>query len=349
MTSVHVRRLQWLKANTKRRFIELAAANPGLPFHELVEMQLPWFTLRDQDGQPAEPGKRYESVDVLVYDEIGGSFGVDAGTFAELVGGLDTPLLRVRINSPGGSVFDAKAIHSTLLHHPARVQTYVDGLAASAASIVLLAGDEIVVMPGGEIMVHDASMMERGNPADHTAAAAFLERECQSLAEMYAARTGGDVEQWRDLMRAETWMYGREAIELGIADRLEGYPNRRAEELARSFDLSQYRYAGRAAAPAPGRRSTSSQPLQQRSAPTPASWTKEGDAEAFDRVMAKFGEELDKRALTAGTAGDHGDETAGGRVYTNDRTAALVGEIMMGRQSDTSGYVIAQARGDGMM
>lgn len=432
MTSIHVRRLQWLKANTKRRFIELAAANPGVPFHEIVEMQLPWFALRGQDGQPAQPGERYESVDVLIYDEIGGSFGVDAGAFAEQIGALDTPLLRVRINSPGGSVFDAKAIHSSLLHHPARVQTYVDGLAASAASIVLLAGDEIVVMPGGEIMVHDASMHEAGNPADHAAASAFLERECQSLAEMYAERTGGDIETWRELMRAETWMYGREAIELRIADRLEGYPNRRDPELARSFDMSGYRYAGRAAAPAPARRLVTGQPLASRGVGLPGRLSVAGkaiavhhtatvdtawdgpaevaaapaQADTLDYMHAwvdsagnpdakgsyKFPHHAagtDTPANLAGVRnalarlaqadipegdragvqrhlqahmddgeGNEGDDQGGGDaddllnrhpVYTNERTAALVGEVMMGRQSDVSGYVIAQARGDGMM
>ncbi|WP_435233061.1 head maturation protease, ClpP-related [Micromonospora aurantiaca (nom. illeg.)] len=254
MTSIHTRRLETMVARTTARFLELAAQR-NLTVADLPQARLPWFEVRNADsGRPGQPPT------VLIFDEIGGSLGVKAKEFVETIEAIEAPTIRVRINSPGGSVFDALAIHSALLHHQARIEVYVDGLAASAASVIAMAGDDLIMMPGAQLMIHDASAVEQGNADDHRQMSVFLDRQSDNLADLYARRGGGDPAEWRHLMRVETWMFAREAVESGLADRVETVEIDETEEpelrrrMRRSFDLSGYRYAGRDAAPAPARR-----------------------------------------------------------------------------------------------
>ncbi|MEU7174671.1 MULTISPECIES: head maturation protease, ClpP-related [Micromonospora] len=255
MTSIHTRRLETMVARTTARFLELAAQQ-NLAVADLPQARLPWFEVRNTDGS----GRPGQPPTVLIFDEIGGSLGVKAKEFVQTIEAIEAPTIRVRINSPGGSVFDALAIHSALLHHQARIEVYVDGLAASAASVIAMAGDDLIMMPGAQLMIHDASAVEQGNAEEHRQMSVFLDRQSDNLADLYARRGGGDPAEWRDLMRAETWMFAREAVESGLADRVETVEIDETEEpelrrrMRRSFDLGGYRYAGRDAAPAPARR-----------------------------------------------------------------------------------------------
>jgi HK97 family phage prohead protease len=255
-----VRALQGRQARTAARYVELAERN-GLSVAEVVNTQLPWYEIRERRaaGDEGASTRQAESTDVFIYDEIGGSFGVDAETFARDLNEITTPQINIRIASPGGSMFDGETIHSAILHHPAHTTGYVDGLAASAASMIAIACDELVVMPAGELMVHDASMTTDGNAADHGKGQTFLDRHSNHIADLYAAKMGVSTQEARDLMLAETWLFSNEAVEIGLADRAgtradmlpEGDP---AEaRMARKHDLSQwpYRYQGRAAAPEP--------------------------------------------------------------------------------------------------
>lgn len=255
MTSAALRRLNNRVARAAERYVAYARRT-GTPVAELINVKLPWYVIRNEAG--TDPMAPDEVADVLVYDEIGGSFGVSAKKFAEDVGKITAPQIHLRINSPGGSVFDALAIRATLIHHPALVTTFIDGLSASAATIVAMAGDEIVMMDGSQMMIHDASMTVDANPAEMAKALQFLERESDNIAEMYQKRAGGELADWRELMQAETWMFAQEAIEMGMADRTETpVPTAAALEepvdMTRSFDLTgyDYRYAGRRAAPVP--------------------------------------------------------------------------------------------------
>ena len=249
MTSIHQRRLASRVAHTAGRFTDLAATQP-LSVADLTAVKLPWYEVRDQaaDAGPAT---------VFIFDEIGGSFGIDAADFVDEIEAITAPTIHLRINSPGGSVFDAIAIYNALNHHPARVVAYVDSLAASAASVIAMAGDEVVMMPGSQMMIHDASALEDGNAADMTKMATWLDRQSQNIADLYQLRGGKDAGYWRELMRAETWMFAQEAVDLGLADRVEQVQRRDPEVeplMTRSFDLSRYRYAGRREAPEPGTR-----------------------------------------------------------------------------------------------
>lgn len=250
MKSLHLRRLESLKSRTRDRMLAYAQRE-GLTVAELADTRLPWYEIRNQAGDDSEPAT------VLVYDEIGGSMGVGAEDFARDLEEITADVIHLRINSPGGAVFDALAIYNSLHHHKARVITYVDGLAASAASVVAMAGDEIVMMPGSQMMIHDASATHNGDPATMADMAVWLGRQSDNIADLYRRRAGGDAAQWRELMTAETWMFADEAVEFGLANRvheIERADPDPDDPMRRGHDLSRFRYAGREAAPAPSRR-----------------------------------------------------------------------------------------------
>ncbi|HEY9415081.1 MAG TPA: head maturation protease, ClpP-related, partial [Pseudonocardia sp.] len=257
MTSIHVRRLQSRVERTTERLVDLASRQ-RLSVADLRSVRLPWYEVRNQAEDDGE-----DFATVFIFDEIGGSLGVTAKQFAADLEEITAPTIRVRINSPGGSVFDGIAIYNALRHHPARIEVYVDSLAASAASVIATAGDEVVMMPGSQMMIHDASALEDGNASDMAKMSTFLDRQSENIADMYQLKGGGEAAEWRELMKAETWMFAREAVEMGLADRVSDTrvtdgdpdaPRELAERMRRSFDLSPYRYAGRREAPAPRHR-----------------------------------------------------------------------------------------------
>lgn len=251
--SIHTYRLAARIARTSARAAALAAAGDGTI--DLTSIRMPWYEIRNDAGDQAdEDGPTI--AEVLIFDEIGGSFGVNAKDFAAEIAALEVDQLNVRINSPGGSLFDGLAIFNALNHHPANVTVYVDAIAASAASVIAMAGNEVVMMPGSQLMIHDAAMVQDGNAADMAMASTFLDRQSANVAGIYQGRAGGEAQAWRDLMLAETWMFADEAVSFGLADRVEpqtaAADREPVEQLQRSFDLSHFRYAGRRNAPAPG-------------------------------------------------------------------------------------------------
>lgn len=182
----------------------------------LEDLKLPWWAIRNETSD--------ETTEVFVYETIGGYFGTPADEFVKALNEIDTPNIDVRINSPGGSVFDAVAIYNALVKHSANVTVYVDSLAASAASVIAMAGDKVVMMVGAQIMIHDAMGIEMGNAAEMRAFAEFLDRQSDNLASIYADRAGGETEEWRARMIAETWMFAQEAVDLGLADEIYKKP-----------------------------------------------------------------------------------------------------------------------------
>lgn len=254
MTSIHQRRLADRVARTADRFLA-HAARQQLQVADLPHARLPWYTVRDHDGGPAGDGP----ATVFIFDEIGGSFGIDAKEFIRELEEIVAPTVHVRINSPGGAVFDAVAIHNALRHKPAKVVCFVDALAASAASVIAVAGDEVVMMPGSQMMIHDASALLEGNAAEMAKMATWLDRQSNNIADLYRIKAGGDVAAWRELMTAETWMFAAEAVEAGLADRTDEAPqpmpdDELGELMSRAHSLDGFRYAGRERAPAPAHR-----------------------------------------------------------------------------------------------
>jgi ATP-dependent Clp endopeptidase proteolytic subunit ClpP len=126
--------------------------------------------------------------------------------------------LTVRINSPGGDVYAGLSIYNALVEHDGKVTVKVDGIAASIASLVAMAGDTIVMNPGAMMMVHKPWTVAMGNADDMKEAAEYLEKVGSSLAPIYAERTGKTEDEINVLLDAETWMTASEAVELGFAD-----------------------------------------------------------------------------------------------------------------------------------
>ena len=144
--------------------------------------------------------------------------GVDPLTFAQTLAGITAPVIHLRINSPGGDVFAAQAIAQALREHPAKVIAHIDGYAASAATEVAVAADEVIMAPGAMYMIHNAWTIAWGNKNDLIDTAALLEKVDGTLAAGYAARTGQGIEQVRAWMDAETWFTAQEAVDAGFAD-----------------------------------------------------------------------------------------------------------------------------------
>lgn len=199
-----------------------------------------------------------DSTDVFVYDSIGGWFGMFADEFIEALGAVTTSKINLRLNSPGGSVFEGIAIANAIRSHPATVTVYVDALAASIASVIALAGDRVVMMPQAQFMVHNAAGACYGDASEMTKMADMLDKQSRNIAEAYASHTGRPLAEWQRYMDDETWFTAEEAVAVGLADEaMPMRPKKDAEEkvpaavMNRAWDLSMYRYAGRVNAPAP--------------------------------------------------------------------------------------------------
>lgn len=157
---------------------------------------------------------------IELYDEIGPAWAgmIDPSVVSRAIneaGPLDN--IEVRINSPGGSVFHGVAIHNLLKNHPAKVHMRVDGVAASSASVVLMAGDTIEVPKNAMVMIHDPAMVARGGEAEMVKAAELLAKIKAQIIDTYAKRTGKPAEAIAKMMTDETWMNGEEAVANGFA------------------------------------------------------------------------------------------------------------------------------------
>lgn len=225
-----------------------------------------WYTVTDLKSETGT------TTDVYIYDEIGG-WGVYATDLVRDLMSTSADTIRVRINSPGGDVFEGLAIYNALSIHPATIETYVEGIAASAASFIALAGDDRTFAKYATGMVHNPSSGMWGEAKDLRKMADLLDKIADTLAKLYADRApaGGDVEAWLATMAEETWFNAEEALEFGLAtaiDETAGTPPKNAWE----YDLGAiYNYAGRNDAPAPRRRGrvTNTAPVPP-APPTPA-------------------------------------------------------------------------------
>ena len=191
------------------------------------------------------------SATLYVYGDIGGWWPDDVDTQALVreIDALDVSEISVMINSPGGVALDGVAIANALRRHPATVTAHIDGLCASAATIIAVAADEVIAYRGSEWMIHDASGMCWGPAGDMRAAADLLDKVSSDIASLYAEKAGGSPTTWRDAMRAETWYTADEAVAAGLADRVDR--SRDVAEAVARHDLTIFAHAGRQAAPAP--------------------------------------------------------------------------------------------------
>jgi ATP-dependent protease ClpP protease subunit len=192
--------------------------------------------------------------EVLLYDEIGEDpffgGGVSAKTFVEDLNTIDTPEIHLRINSPGGNVFEGITMLNALRRHPAKITAYVDGLAASAASFVAMGADEVVMSRNSQMMIHDARGIGMGPAEVMLDLGDRLTKASDNIASVYAEKAGGTAKQWRQAMQAESWYYDKEAVQAGLADRVDTGKTAPDKAMNR-FNMSLFAYAGREAAPDP--------------------------------------------------------------------------------------------------
>lgn len=187
-------------------------------------------------------------LELLIYDSIGESWWGGGGVTADAVkrelnaaGAIKKIVMR--INSPGGDVFEAAAIYSLLSQHKAPVDCYVDGLAASAAFTIAMSADKIHVSQAAMMMCHNAAGMCMGEASDMKKMAGTLEKISGVMRDIYSKRSGMPADEVQKLMDEETWMTAKEAYELGFADQLlvlDKDQAKGAEALAESYDLSKF-------------------------------------------------------------------------------------------------------------
>ena len=181
------------------------------------------FDMRPDALQRWEPGIRAASEgdsSVNIYEQIGESWdgsGMTAKRMAGILRNIGEKGISVNLNSPGGDFFEGVAIYNLLRNHKAKVTVNVMGIAASAASIIAMAGDEIRMGEGSFLMIHNAWCMAVGNRHDMAAAAEQLAPFDAAMADVYAARTGLTPKAAAKLMDAESWIGATQAIADGFA------------------------------------------------------------------------------------------------------------------------------------
>lgn len=163
-----------------------------------------------------------DTTEILIYDEIGW-FGLTAKDFVAALAGITTPNILVRIQSYGGDVFDGLAIYHALKNHKGNVTCVVDGLAASIASIIALAGKTVSIHESAMMMIHRAWGFAIGNEADMTDMAKVLAKIDSQLAGIYAKQTGKKSDAMLALMAGDsdgTWFTAQEAADIGLVDEI---------------------------------------------------------------------------------------------------------------------------------
>ncbi len=169
-----------------------------------------WYSLKAQNG----------NAELMIYDEIGG-WGISAKQFArdlQALGKVGT--ITARIHSPGGDVFEGMAIYNMIKGHPAHKVCYIDGLAASMASVIAMAFDEIIIPENAMMMIHKPWGGTLGDADDMRKYADLLDKVEGNLVGAYQQKTGLPEDELHALLAAETWLTGREAVEKGFANTL---------------------------------------------------------------------------------------------------------------------------------
>ena len=171
--------------------------------------------------QPEMRAATESDASISIYDTIGRGWdgeGITAKRIGAALRNIGAREVVVNINSPGGDFFEGVAIYNQLREHRAKVTVQVMGLAASAASVIAMAGDEILMGDGSFLMIHNAWAVAVGNRHDLADAAARLQPFDEAMANVYAARSGMSVKDAAALMDAETWIGAAKAVEDGFAD-----------------------------------------------------------------------------------------------------------------------------------
>ena len=165
-----------------------------------------------------------DKAEIWIYEQIGEDFwtggGVTAKSFQKELAGIKASQIDLHINSPGGEVFDGITIHNLIKQHPANVTAYIDGLAASIASVIALAGDTVIMAENALFMIHNPWGFAMGDATEMRKTADLLDKIGGSLVTAYASKSGKPDDEISAIMNAETWMTAQEAKDAGFIDEI---------------------------------------------------------------------------------------------------------------------------------
>lgn len=173
-----------------------------------------WFEIIDKQ----------ERAEIWIYEQIGEDWwtgeGITSKGFQKELSSIKAKQIDLHINSPGGNVFDGLTIYNLLKQHPATITTYIDGLAASIASVIALAGDNVTMAENALWMMHNPSGMVMGTSQDMRSMADVLDKVRGSIATAYVGKSGKEEGEIYSLMDSETWMTAWEAKSAGLVDEI---------------------------------------------------------------------------------------------------------------------------------
>jgi len=208
-----------------------------------AKARMPLAVMKTEAAPDVAPEATLYLYDVIVDDPFWGGVGAEDFVMALAEASISADTIHLRINCPGGDVFAARAMEAAVRGCSKKVVAHVDGYAASAASYLALACDEVEIAPGAFFMIHKAWTLAMGNCDDLAATSALLAKIDTTLVKSYVAETGQTPKAIKDMMAAETWMTAEEAVALGFADRImEDAPKDKASAKA-TWNLAAYQNA----------------------------------------------------------------------------------------------------------
>ena len=186
-----------------------------------------WYSIQNKAGG--------ETADIYIFDEIG-TYGVTAQEFINDIKDLKGTSINLRINSLGGDVFDGMAMYNVIKRREAKTTVYIEGIAASIATIIALGADEVVMAENSLFMIHNAWGGAMGEAKDMRKTAATLEKISGELTDIYRKKTGLSYDALAEMMDEETWLNAQEAYELCFVDTISD-----SIKVAAKYDVSKFK------------------------------------------------------------------------------------------------------------
>ncbi|WP_067518552.1 head maturation protease, ClpP-related [Endozoicomonas ascidiicola] len=185
-----------------------------------------WYTFKNEANQTPE---------LYIFDDIDDWYGVSAQSVVDQIRNLDAADINVRLNSRGGMVFEGIAIYNALRLHKANIHVTIEGLAASIASVIAMAGDTVTIAENAMMMIHNPYGWAQGDAEAMRKTADIMDKIADSIAVSYTARTGKSLEDMKALMESESWFTAKEALDMGLVDQID-----EPVKAAARFDLSMF-------------------------------------------------------------------------------------------------------------
>ena len=185
-----------------------------------------WYNIQNKAG---------ETADIYIFDEIG-TYGVTAQDFISEIKGLKDMPINLRINSLGGDVFDGMAMYNVIKRREAKTTVYIEGIAASIATIIALGADEVIMAENSLFMIHNAWGGTSGEAKDMRKTAETLDKITSELTDIYVKKTGLSYDALSEMMDEESWLNAQEAFDLGFIDTISD-----SIKVAAKYDVSKFK------------------------------------------------------------------------------------------------------------